>query len=66
MSACATVHDASAADVGVGSVEMVTCTLEHESGMPGLGAEVLVRMYNVDNPLETPASKEVLEYMPDA
>ena len=70
VSAYVTVHDASAAYGGVGSVEMATCTLGHVSGMPEqeLAAEVLVlvKMSSVDNPLGTPALKEVLEYMLDA
>jgi hypothetical protein len=72
VSAYVTVHDASVAYGGVGSVEMATYTLGHVSDMPELAAEdlvlvlVLVKMSNVGNPLGTPASTEVLEYMPDA
>lgn len=66
VSAYVTDHDASAAYGGVGNVGTATCTLGHVSGMPELAVEVLVKTSNVGNPLGTPASTEVLEYMPDA
>jgi hypothetical protein len=44
-----TVHDASAVYAGVESVEMVTCTLGHVSGMPEPEVGDLETMSNVDN-----------------
>jgi len=64
-SAYVTVHDASAAYAGVGSVEMVTCTPGHVSGMPEPEVGVPEMMSNVDNHSETQASKEALGCMRD-